>query len=217
MRFGAAFFESAGCSAARMEKAFVGWELGLISEQDPRVPQQPLLAAAETAAYGAATRGGEAAAAAPRGEAEPRSAGAQRPASSPPARATSPERWGPRRGRRAAALRRAWPFREIACPRPRKRAHNRGNTRILSPRMGFEARLHSVARSAQYRQSFCMENRSKVHVSVHSSSTSWRGSPRVDCGENRLVGCAGDTRGKMRAIRRARGRPGRQNAGNSPV
>ena len=174
MRFGAAFFESAGCSAARMEKAFVGWELGLISEQDPRVPQQPLLAAAETAAYGAATRGGEAAAAAPRGEAEPRSAGAQRPASSPPARATSPERWGPRRGRRAAALRRAWPFREIACPRPRKRAHHRGNTRILSPRMGFEARLHSVARSAQYRQSFCMENRSKVHVSVHSSSTTAR-------------------------------------------
>ena len=135
-----------------MEKAFVGWELGLISAQDPRVPQQPLLAAAETAARGAATRGGEAAAAAPRGEAEPRSAGAQRPASSPPARATSPERWGPRRGRRAAALRRAWPFREIACPRPRKRAHNRGNTRILSPRMGFEARLPSVARSAQYRQ-----------------------------------------------------------------
>jgi hypothetical protein len=36
--------------------------------------------------------------------------------------------------------------------------------------MGFEARLPSAARSAQYRQSFCMKNRGKVHVGVHSSS-----------------------------------------------
>jgi len=54
---------------------------------------------------------------------------------------------------------------------PQKRAHIRENTRILSPCMGFEARLPSVARSAQYQQSFCMKNRRKVHVSVHSSST----------------------------------------------
>ena len=36
--------------------------------------------------------------------------------------------------------------------------------------MGFEASLPSDARSAQYRQSFCMKNRGKVHVGVHSSS-----------------------------------------------
>ena len=53
---------------------------------------------------------------------------------------------------------------------PRKRAHIRENTRILSPCMGFEASLPSDARSAQYRQSFCMKNRGKVHVGVHSSS-----------------------------------------------
>jgi hypothetical protein len=53
--------------------------------------------------------------------------------------------------------------------RPGKRAHTRENTRILSPRMGFEARLPSAARSA-HRQSFCMRNRRKVHVGVHSSS-----------------------------------------------
>ena len=53
--------------------------------------------------------------------------------------------------------------------RPGKRAHTRENTRILSPRMGFEARLPSAARSAQW-QSFCMRNRRKVHVGVHSSS-----------------------------------------------
>ena len=52
---------------------------------------------------------------------------------------------------------------------PGKRAHMRENTRILSPRMGFEARLPSDARSA-HRQSFCMKNRGKVHVSEHSSS-----------------------------------------------
>ena len=54
--------------------------------------------------------------------------------------------------------------------RPGKRAHTRENTRILSPRMGFEARLPSAARSAPFRQSFCMKNRGKVHVSEHSSS-----------------------------------------------
>ncbi len=52
---------------------------------------------------------------------------------------------------------------------PGKRAHMRKNTRILSPRMGFEARLISVPRSAQYRQSFCMKTRGKVQLSVHSS------------------------------------------------
>jgi hypothetical protein len=102
---------------------------------------------------------------------------------------------------------------------PRKRAHNRGNTRILSPRMGFEARLHSVARSAQYRQSFCMENRSKVHVSVQSSSIAHcnrRGAaPRapisskicsLDAPETQEAKCgqfgahAGAPGGKMRAI-----------------
>ena len=89
---------------------------------------------------------------------------------------------------------------------PGKRAHIRQNQRILFPRMGFEDTLPSDARSAQYRQSFNMKNRSKVHVSVHSSSTAhcnrrgvdsalqptWRGSPRADCGENGLVGCAGE-------------------------
>jgi hypothetical protein len=35
---------------------------------------------------------------------------------------------------------------------PGKRAHTRENTRILSPRMGFEARLPSAARSAPFRQ-----------------------------------------------------------------
>ena len=53
---------------------------------------------------------------------------------------------------------------------PGKRAHTRENTRILSPRMGFEARLPSAARSAPFRQSFCMKNHGKVHVGVHSSS-----------------------------------------------
>jgi hypothetical protein len=53
---------------------------------------------------------------------------------------------------------------------PGKRAHIRQNQRILSPRMGFEDTLPSDARSAQYRQSFCMKNRGKVHVGVHSSS-----------------------------------------------
>ena len=57
---------------------------------------------------------------------------------------------------------------------PGKRAHTRENTRILSPRMGFESRLPSAARSAQFlsrdRPSFCMKNRGKVHVGVHSSS-----------------------------------------------
>ena len=77
---------------------------------------------------------------------------------------------------------------------PGKRAHMRENTRILSPRMGFEARLPSDARSA-HRQSFCMKNRGKVHVSEHSSSMAHcnrRGAAPADCGENGLVGCAGE-------------------------
>ena len=53
---------------------------------------------------------------------------------------------------------------------PGKRAHTRENTRILSPRMGFESRLPSAAGSAPFRQSFCMKNHGKVHVGVHSSS-----------------------------------------------
>ena len=36
--------------------------------------------------------------------------------------------------------------------------------------MGFEARLPSAARSALFRQSFCMKNHGKVHVGVHSPS-----------------------------------------------
>jgi hypothetical protein len=36
--------------------------------------------------------------------------------------------------------------------------------------MGYEARLPSDTQSAQYRQSFCMKNRRKVQLSVHSSS-----------------------------------------------
>jgi len=79
---------------------------------------------------------------------------------------------------------------------PGKRAHNRENTRILSPCMGFETRLPSDARSAQYRQSFCMKTRRKVSRILGISEARRRHSrPRDSQGAK-----AGATGGKMRTF-----------------